>query len=85
MVTIYVTNAERKVFKFVVHKSFICYASPFLDVAFSGTLVEGQTQSIKLETSEQAFGMLVDVSCYYNVKHDFCFSSIFCHIKASKS
>ncbi|PQE19333.1 hypothetical protein CJF31_00009415 [Rutstroemia sp. NJR-2017a BVV2] len=60
MVTIHVTDADGKVFNFVLHKSFLCYASPFFDAAFNGTFVEGQTQSMNLETSEQAFGMLVD-------------------------
>ncbi|PQE07901.1 btb poz domain containing protein [Rutstroemia sp. NJR-2017a WRK4] len=66
MVTIHVTDADGKVFNFVLHKSFLCYASPFFDAAFNGNFVEGQTQSMKLETSEQAFGMLVDSEDNYN-------------------
>jgi hypothetical protein len=74
LVTIHVTNADGKVFDFVVHKSFLCHASPFFDAAFNGNFVEGQTQSMNLETSEQAFGMLVEVSLCHKAMHEFCFS-----------
>ncbi|KAM3072145.1 hypothetical protein ACMFMG_008603 [Clarireedia jacksonii] len=57
MVTIHVINASGRTLDHV-HKSFLCYASPCFDAAFNGAFIEGQTQSMNLETSEQAFGVV---------------------------
>lgn len=47
--------------KFLIHKDFICYHSPFFAAAFNGPFQEGTTQTMKLEDVEaNVFGILVD-------------------------
>ncbi|CAG8976469.1 hypothetical protein HYALB_00008059 [Hymenoscyphus albidus] len=47
-VTIKVTS-KAKTQTFIVHKSFICYYSPFFAAAFNGSFKEGETQHLDLE------------------------------------
>ncbi|CAG8950239.1 hypothetical protein HYFRA_00008477 [Hymenoscyphus fraxineus] len=42
-------SSKAKTQTFVVHKSFICYYSPFFTAAFNGSFKEGETQHLDLE------------------------------------
>jgi hypothetical protein len=47
--------------KFLIHKDFICYYSPFFSAAFNGSFNEGRTQIMMLEDVDpRAFGILVN-------------------------
>jgi hypothetical protein len=44
-----------------VHKSFICYYSPYFDAVFNGSFAEGKTQRVELEDAPPAaFNMFVN-------------------------
>lgn len=46
--------------KFTVHKDLCCYHSPFFNAAFTGSFLEGETQSMTLEDVHPiVFGLLV--------------------------
>ncbi|TVY59623.1 hypothetical protein LSUE1_G009222 [Lachnellula suecica] len=56
-------NVQRKdeMKKFLVHKEFICYHSPFFDVAFNGKFQEGISRVLNLEhTAPRTFAMFVE-------------------------
>ena len=60
LVTINVYNVANEKATFHVHKSFICYHSPFFSAAFTGNFVEGETQTMDYKhTSSEAFGLFV--------------------------
>jgi hypothetical protein len=47
--------------KFIIHKDFICYYSPFFSAAFNGKFEEGRTQTMDLyDVDPHVFGILVD-------------------------
>jgi BTB/POZ domain-containing protein len=50
-----------EVHKFVIHKAFICYYSPFFSAAFNGKFEEGNTQNMELDDVDpQVFGILAN-------------------------
>lgn len=49
------------VYKFVLHKAFICYYSPFFSAAFNGKFEEGNTQKMELnDVDPKVFGILAN-------------------------
>ncbi|KAI9050836.1 hypothetical protein LZ554_004955 [Drepanopeziza brunnea f. sp. 'monogermtubi'] len=45
---------------FIIHKGIICHYSPFFNAAFNGNLIEGETQTMRLDdVNSEAFGLLV--------------------------
>ncbi|KAN0116980.1 hypothetical protein V8E51_002957 [Hyaloscypha variabilis] len=46
--------------KFVIHKDFICYYSPFFFAAFNGNFEEGRTQTMTLVDVDPAFKVVVN-------------------------
>jgi hypothetical protein len=64
LVTIYIKvkkedGSEQK--KFIIHKNFACHYSPMLKAAFTGSFLEGQTQSMVLEdVEEEIFALFVN-------------------------
>jgi hypothetical protein len=47
--------------KFLVHKEFICYYSPFFNAAFNGNFKEGESQTMDLEDIDPAvFALFVN-------------------------
>jgi hypothetical protein len=65
-ITISITRHRRsllapRVHKFVSHKDFICYYSPFFSAAFNGKFEEGNTQKMELDDVDpEVFGILAD-------------------------
>ncbi|KAE8446885.1 hypothetical protein EG329_011516 [Mollisiaceae sp. DMI_Dod_QoI] len=58
LVTIVSKNGSKES-KFSIHKEFACRASPVLKAAFESSFVEGQTQTYKLDVSEDVIRALV--------------------------
>jgi hypothetical protein len=58
LVTFLIGKDQRK---YLVHKSFACYYSPVLNAAFTGSFIEGQTQTYILEdTNPDGFERFVN-------------------------
>jgi hypothetical protein len=56
-----------EVHKFVIHKEFICFHSPFFSAAFKGNFEEGRTQTMKLDDVDpDVFAILVNW-IYYRI------------------
>jgi hypothetical protein len=53
------TSAKNPI-KYIIHKEFICYYSPFFKAAFNGNFKEGQTQEITISADVVAFGVVVN-------------------------
>ena len=56
--------------KFVIHKDFICYYSPFFAVSFNGNSEEGRTQMMKLCDVDPALFAIVVNWIYCKVVRD---------------
>ncbi len=53
------TNTDDPI-KYIIHKDFICYYSPFFKAAFNGNFKEGQTQEMRISADVVAFGVVVN-------------------------
>lgn len=54
------TELEKQRTKFLIHKSYACYHSPYFNCAFNGSFLEGTTQSITVKANPEIFGILAE-------------------------
>lgn len=54
------TASAENPMKYIIHKEFFCYYSPFFKAAFNGNFKEGQTQEMRISADVVAFGVVVN-------------------------